>query len=278
MKKTFALLLTVVLALSLFGCQSSTPQDDVVVGDDKTIVVSTTLDPHSKVLEFAKPLLEEKGYTLEIIVIDDYYVHNKALSDGDTDANYFQHVPFFNSEVENNGYDIAIVANIHVEPFGFYSQSITSVDEIPDNAVIIVSNSVSDHGRILAILAEAELITLRDGVTTLSATIDDIIDNPKNFRFKEVQPELLTVAYEENEGDLVAINGNYAIQAGLNPIKDAIILEKGGAENPYVNVITVRKGDENSEKIQALIEVLKSDEVKQFILDTYNDGSVIPAE
>jgi ABC-type metal ion transport system, periplasmic component/surface antigen len=274
MKKTFALLLVVALVFGLFGCQSSTPSGN----DDKTIVVSATLDPHSKVLEFAKPLLEEKGYKLEIKVIDDYYVHNKALNDNEVDANYFQHVPFFNDEVAANGYDIVNVAGIHVEPFGFYSKTVTSIDGIKDGATIVVSNSVSDHGRILAILAEAGLITLADGVTALSATTADIVSNPKNLKFVEIKPDMLSIAYANNEGDLVAINGNFAIQAGLNPTKDAVILEKGGADNPYVNIVACKKGNENSDKIKALVEVLKSDVVKQFILDTYNDGSVIPAE
>jgi ABC-type metal ion transport system, periplasmic component/surface antigen len=276
MKKTFVLLLAVVLVFGLFGCQSSEKKEEDT--GDKTIVVSATLDPHSKILEYAKPILAEKGYTLEIKVIDDYYVHNKALDDGEVDANYFQHVPFFNDEVAANGYDIVIVANIHVEPFGFYSKTVSSVDEIKDGAVIVISNSVSDHGRILAILEEAGLVTLTEGVTALTATTADIVDNPKNLTFKEVKPELLSIAYEQNEGDLVAINGNYAIQAGLNPTVDAVILEKGGADNPYVNVVAVKNGNENNEKIQALIDVLKSDEIKQFILDTYSDGSVIPAE
>ena len=274
MKKTFALLLVVALVFGLFGCQSPTATG----GEDKKIVVSATLDPHSKVLEFAKPLLEEKGYTLEIKVIDDYYVHNKALNDGEVDANYFQHVPFFNDEVAANGYDIANVAGIHVEPFGFYSKTVTSVTEIKDGATIVVSNSVSDHGRILAILADAGLITLAEGATALSATTADIVSNPKNLKFKEIKPDLLSIAYANNEGDLVAINGNFAIQAGLNPTKDAVILEKGGADNPYVNIVATKAGNENSDKIKALIEVLKSDAVKQFILDTYSDGSVIPAE
>ena len=273
MKKTFVLLVVIALVFSLFGCSNKPTESD-----DKTIIVSATLDPHAKILEFAKGILAEQGYTLEIEVIDDYYVHNKVLDDGETDANYFQHVPFFNDEVASNGYAIVNVAGIHIEPFGFYSKSISSIEEITDGATVIISNSVSDHGRILAILADAGVITLKDGVTALNATKADIVSNPKNLVFEEVKPELLAAMYEENQGQLVAINGNYAIQTGLNPTTDAVILESAGQDNPYVNIVACQKGQENSDKIKALVDVLTSEEVRQFILDTYSNGAVIPAE
>jgi len=273
MKKTFVLLVVIALVFSLFGCSNKPTESD-----DKTIIVSATLDPHAKILEFAKGILAEQGYTLEIEVIDDYYVHNKVLDDGETDANYFQHVPFFNDEVASNGYAIVNVAGIHIEPFGFYSKSISSIEEITDGATVIISNSVSDHGRILAILADAGVITLKDGVTVLNATKADIVSNPKNLVFEEVKPELLAAMYEENQGQLVAINGNYAIQTGLNPTTDAVILESAGQDNPYVNIVACQKGQENSDKIKALVDVLTSEEVRQFILDTYSNGAVIPAE
>ncbi|MEG0563091.1 MetQ/NlpA family ABC transporter substrate-binding protein, partial [Anaerorhabdus sp.] len=209
---------------------------------------------------------------------DDYYIFNKALNDGEVDANYFQHVPFFDGEVEANGYKIVNAAGIHIEPFGFYSKTIKTIEEIQDGATIIISNSVADHGRILSILAKAGVITLADGVDAQTATVEDITENTKNLKFQEVKPELLTTVFEQGEGDLVAINGNYAIQAGLNPTKDAVILEQADATNPYVNIVAVQEGRENDPAIKTLIEVLKSDEVKQFILDTYSDGSVIPAE
>ncbi|MDD6467103.1 MAG: MetQ/NlpA family ABC transporter substrate-binding protein [Erysipelotrichaceae bacterium] len=274
MKKLVVVLLSLVLVFGLFGCSN----DKTGTNDDKVIKVTATLDPHSKILEFAKGILADKGYDLQITVIDDYYVHNKALNSGEVDANYFQHLPFFEGEVAANGYDLLNVAGIHIEPFGFYSKTVTSLDELKDGAKVIISNSVADHGRILTILAKAGVITLADDVDALSATIEDIIDNPKHLEFVEIKPEILTVAYEQNQGDLVAINGNYAIQAGLNPTKDAVLLEQADATNPYVNIVACKKGNENSDKIQALVEVLKSDEVKQFILDTYSDGSVIPAE
>lgn len=274
MKKLVKLLLAGLLTLGLGACGNGGNTD----ADDKTIHVVATLDPHSKVLEFAKDILAEDGWDLKITVVDDYYIPNKSVDSGDADANYFQHVPFYEGEVEANGYKLANAAGIHIEPFGFYSQTVASLDELKDGAKVVISNSVADHGRILSILAKANVITLKDGVDALNATTADIVDNPKNLEFVEVKPELLVLSYENKEGDLVAINGNYAIQGGLNPTEDAVLLEQADATNPYVNIVACREGEENSDKIKALVEVLKSEEVRNFITTTYADGSVIPAE
>ena len=275
MKKLIALALTLACVLTLGAC-SSKPADE---GDDTTLTVSCTLSPHCQILEFTKDIFEKDyGLTLEIIELDDYYIFNKALDAGEVDANYFQHVPFFDGEVEANGYKISNVAGIHIEPFGFYSKTIDSVDAIPDGAEIILSNSIADHGRILAILEKAGLITLKEGIDELNATVEDIAANPKNLTFTEVKPELLTTVFENGEGDLVAINGNYAISAGLNPVKDTVILEQADETNPYVNIVACQSGRENDAEIKALVEVLKSDAVKQYITETWSDGSVIPAE
>lgn len=274
MKKIFSVLVVCLAVIGLVGCGSK----EEAKKDDDTLVVSATADPHAKILEEAAPILEkEYGIKLEIEVLDDYYIFNKALDEGEVDANYFQHIPFFEEDVEKNGYDLVNAGGIHLEPFGFYSKTITSVDDIPDGAKIVISNSVADHGRILAILAESGLITLKDDVDTINATLEDIESNPKNLTFTEVKPELLTTSFENGEGDLVAINGNYAIQAGLNPTKDTVILEQADQDNPYVNIVAVKKGNENDKKIKALIEVLQSDTIKDFIEKTYSDGSVIPA-
>ena len=274
MKKLVKLLLAGLLTLGLGACGNGGSTD----ADDKTIHVVATLDPHSKVLEFAKDILAKDGWDLKITVVDDYYIPNKSVDGGDADANYFQHVPFFKGEVEANGYKLANAAGIHIEPFGFYSQTISTLDELKDGAKVVISNSVADHGRILSILAKANVITLKDGVDALNATTADIVNNPKNLEFVEVKPELLVLSYQNKEGDLVAINGNYAIQGGLNPTEDAVLLEQADATNPYVNIVACREGEENSDKIKALVEVLKSEEVRNFITTTYADGSVIPAE
>ena len=273
-------LLVVLFALLLLaGCGASNQGTDEPAADEKEVItVACTAEPHATILEQAAPILAEKGYELKIEIWDDYYIFNSALENGDVDANYFQHIPFFNNEVTEKGYDIANAGGVHIEPFGFYSKRYTSVDEIQDGDTVVISNSVSDHGRILAILDDAGLITLNDGVDAMSATLDDIADNPKNLVFQEVKPELLTNSYEYDEGALVAINGNYAIAYGLNPTKDAVILESAGQDNPYVNIVACRTADLGSEKINVLVEVLQSDAIRQFITDKYSDGSVIPAE
>lgn len=272
MKKLLTCLLVLLLVVGVSGCSKKEARGD------KELKVSVTLNPHAKILEEVKPLLKEKyDIDLEIDVLDDYYIFNKALDAGEVDANYFQHVPFFDGEVEKNNYDIVNVAGIHIEPFGFYSKTIENVNDLKDGATIIISNSVADHGRILAILEDAGLIKINSEVDVLSAEVKDIVENSKNLKFKEVKPEFLATSYDNNEGDLVAINGNYALQAGLNPVKDAVVLEDTSINNPYVNIVAAKKGHENDEKIKALIEVLKSDEIKQFIEEEYK-GSVIVVE
>lgn len=273
MKKLLKIALALLLAVGIVGCGSNSGS-----ANEKTLTVSATLDPHAKILEQVKPILKEKyDIDLTVKVLDDYYIFNKALNSGEVDANYFQHRPFFEGDVEKNGYKIVEAGAIHIEPFGFYSQTIKSKDDIKDGAEVIISNSVADHGRILAILADAKLITIKDGVEVLDATVKDIASNPKNLKFTEIKPELLATSFKNGEGDLVAINGNYALQAELNPTKDAVIIESVSLENPYVNIVACQKGHENDEKIKALVEVLKSDEIKKFIEKTYK-GSVIVAE
>lgn len=270
MKKLFIGICALFLAIGLTGCGGGN-----TASDEKTLTVSATLDPHSKILEEAKPILKEKyDIDLEIKVLDDYYIFNKALDAGEVDANYFQHRPFFEGELSEHGYKIVEEAGIHLEPFGFYSQTIKDIKDIPENGEVIISNSVADHGRILGILEDAGVIKLSDDVERLEATTEDIVSNPKNLSFEEIKPELLATAYQNNQGDLVAINGNYALQAGLNPTEDALIIETVDADNPYVNIVAVQEGHENDEKIKALIEVLKSDEIKQFVEDEYK-GAVV---
>ena len=274
MNKFSKLLLAGALALGLAACSSNSNGND---DSTETLKVICTANPHAEVLEQAKPILLEKyNIDLKITVSDDYYIQNKVIDNGEQDANYFQHVIFFNNEKEAHGYKIANAGNIHLEPFGFYSKSIKDVSELKEGATVIISDSVSDNGRILSILESAGLVTIKDGVEKSKATIADIDENKLNLVFKEVKPEILTTAYNQNEGDLVAINGNYAIQAGLNPVKDAVILEST-ENNPYVNIVACQEGHENDPKIKALVEVLKSEEIKSFIEQKYQ-GSVIVAE
>ncbi|MFR7589949.1 MAG: MetQ/NlpA family ABC transporter substrate-binding protein [Longibaculum sp.] len=271
MKKILKIALALLLVSGIAGCGSQKE----TANDQKKLVVSATLDPHAQILEQAKPILKDKyGIELEVKVLDDYYIFNKALNAGEVDANYFQHRPFFDGEVAKNKYDIVEAAAIHLEPFGFYSKTIQDKKDIPNGAEVVISNSVADHGRILGILEDAGLIQLKEGVNRLDATVKDIASNPKNLKFVEIKPELLATSFQNGEGDLVAINGNYALQAKLNPLKDAVVIESVKADNPYVNIVAVQKGHENDEKIKALVEVLKSNEIKQYIEKTYQ-GSVV---
>ena len=163
---------------------------------------------------------------------------------------------------------------IHIEPIGVYSKDYKSLDELPEGATIIMSNSVADHGRMLSLLQTEGLITLDSNVDASVATVEDIIENPKNLTFKtDIEPGMLVTVYEQNEGDAVLINTNYALDGGLNPMTDSIAME--GSESPYVNIIAVNSGDENRDDIKTLVEVLRSKEIQDFIVETYA-GAVVP--
>lgn len=277
------LLATVLGATMIFAsaCGGGSNQGGSSGGSDneknEVIKVGASPVPHAEILEEAKPLLEKKGYKLEIEEFTDYVLPNKALAEKDIDANYFQHIPYLEAQKQEHGYDFVNAGGIHIEPIGVYSKKYKSLEELPDGATIIMSNSVADHGRMLSMLEEKGLIKLKDGVDKTKATVDDIAENKKNLKFKtDIEAPMLTKAYENNEGDAVLINGNFALDAGLDPSKDAIALESP-KNNPYVNVIAVRSEDKDSEKIKALVEVLQSDEIKEFIQTNYQ-GSVIPAE
>ncbi|MCR6112012.1 MetQ/NlpA family ABC transporter substrate-binding protein [Bacillus sp. A301a_S52] len=243
--------------------------------EEGPIVVGASNIPHAEILEFAEDLLEEEGVELEIVTFNDYILPNQALDEGELDANYFQHVPYLESQIEEHGYDFVNVGGIHIEPIGLYSQDYDSVEALPEGAEIIMSDSVADHGRILSMLENEGLITLAEGAG-INATIDDIEENPNNFEFlANVEAALLPTAYENGEGDAILINSNYALDAGLNPLEDAILTETADEDNPYANVIAVNSGDEGDERILKLVEVLRSEEVSDFILETY-DNAVVP--
>ncbi len=242
--------------------------------EKKELVVGATNEPHAVILEEAKPLLEKEGIELEIVTFSSYGMINPALADESLDANYFQHIPYLEAQIEEFGYDFVNAGGIHIEPMGIYSQKYSSLDELPDGATIIISNSVPDHGRILSLFESHGLIKLKDGIDKTTATLDDIVENPKNLQFEyNYAPELLPQIYLNGEGDAVVINSNYAIDAGINPLEDSIAIE--GSDSPYVNVIAVRAGDEDREEIKKLVEVLRSEEIQQFILEEWG-GAVVP--
>lgn len=279
MKKFLSLFLSLAVALVLAACGTANEDESKAGEGDEAaetteLVVGASNVPHAEILEEAKALLEEKGIELKIETFQDYILPNQALESGDLDANYFQHIPYLESQMAEHGYDFANAGGIHIEPMGVYSKKYKSLDELPEGAHIIMSSSVADHGRILTMLEKEGLITLKEGVNNVEATVEDIAENPKNLHFDtEYEASLLPQIYNNNEGDAVLINSNYAIDAGLNPIEDSIAIED--KESPYVNVIAVRKEDENSEAIKALVEVLHSKEIQDFILEKYK-GAVVP--
>ncbi|WP_379970398.1 methionine ABC transporter substrate-binding lipoprotein MetQ [Ectobacillus sp. sgz5001026] len=265
MKKTVFAVFIAVLVLALSACSGKS---------ETTLVIGAANVPHAEILEQAKPILEKKGIKLEIKKFQDYVLPNQALADKSIEANYFQHIPYLEKEMKDKGYNFAVAGKIHIEPIGFYSQKYKDLKDLPNNAKIIMSNSVTDHGRGLALLQKAGLIKLKDGVDPVKATVKDIAENPKNITFKtDIEPGLLPQIYKNNEGDAIMINSNYALDAGLNPVKDAMALE--GQDSPYANVIAVRKGDENKPEIKELVNVLHSKEIQDFIKTKYK-GAVVP--
>ncbi|WP_046175639.1 MetQ/NlpA family ABC transporter substrate-binding protein [Domibacillus indicus] len=281
MKKWLLGFLTAAIVLVLAACGGGEEASDTGADsdsgsskEDKTIVVGASNTPHAVILEEAKPLLEEKGYDLQIETFQDYVLPNTALEEGDLDANYFQHLPYLELQEKEQGYDFESAGAIHIEPMAVYSKEYKSLDELPDGATIILSNSVAEHGRILMILEKEGLITIKEGVEKTQATLDDIGENPKNIKFDyDYEPALLPQIYNNGEGDAVVINSNYAIDAGISPTEDSIAIES--TDSPYANLIVTRAGDEDSEKIKALVDVLKSQEVQDFITNEW-DGAVVP--
>ena len=271
MKKLIAAALTGALVLGTVGTSVVFAADD-----DKTITVAASETPHSEILEAAKPILEEEGYDLEVTVFDDYVQPNEVVESGDFDANYFQHIPYLNSFNEEKGTHLVNAGGIHYEPFGIYPGTKSSLDDIADGDTIAVPNDTTNEARDLLLLQDNGIIKLKDGAG-LEATVNDIEENPYNVEIVELAAE--QVARVAEETSYIVLNGNYALQAGYSVSKDALAYETSDSEaaKTYVNVIAVKEGNENSDKIKALVDVLKSDEIKDFINEKY-DGAVIPFE
>lgn len=277
MKKWLAGTFVATSVFTLAACGADNSAGDIAEveeGEPVELIVGASNVPHAEILEQAQPLLEEQGVDLVIEPYQDYILPNQDLEAGEIHANYFQHIPYLESQNAEHGYDFVNAGGIHIEPIGIYSQKYSSLDELPDGAEIIMSNSVADHGRILTMLEAEGLITLDPEVDKTVAEVSDIQDNPKNLEFvADIEASLLVQLYENDEGDAVLINSNYAIDAGINPIEDSIALEN--EESPYVNVIAVNSGDENNEAIQKLVEVLTSQEIQDFIIEEWG-GAVVP--
>ncbi len=269
MKKLTAAIITGALALNVLGVTA-------FAEEDTTITVAASATPHAEILEQAVPLMEEKGYTLEVTIFDDYIMPNEVVESGEFDANYFQHIPYLDSFNEERGTHLVNAGGIHYEPFGIYPGTKASLDEIEEGDTIAVPNDTTNEARALLLLQDNGIITLKDGVG-LEATVNDITENPYNVEIVELAAE--QVARVAQETAFIVLNGNYALQAGYSVASDAIAYETSDSEaaQTYVNVIAVKEGNENLDSIKTLVEVLKSDEIKDFINTTY-DGAVIPFE
>ena len=244
--------------------------------DDKTITVAASATPHAEILEEAKPLLEKEGYDLEVTVFDDYVRPNEVVESGEFDANYFQHIPYLEQFNEEKGTHLVNAGGIHYEPFGIYPGTKDSLDDLADGDSIAVPNDTTNEARALLLLQDNGLITLKDGAG-LNATVKDIEENPHNVEIVEL--EAAQVARVTGETAYVVLNGNYALEAGFSVAKDALAYEQADSEaaKTYVNIIAVKEGNEDNEAVKALVDVLKSDEIKDYINETY-DGAVVPFE
>ena len=238
---------------------------------NEKLVVAATPIPHAEILELVKPTLAKEGVDLEIKVFTDYVQPNVQVAEKRLDANYFQTLPYLENFNKGKGTNLVTVVGVHVEPFGGYSKKIKNISELKDGATVAIPNEGSNSGRALLLLQKNGLITLKDPTNAL-ATPKDIASNPKNLKFKELESALLPRVLDQVDLDL--INTNYALEAGLNPAKDALIIED--AKSPYVNFLVARPDNKDSDAIQKLAKALTSPEVKAFIEKKYN-GAVVPA-
>lgn len=265
---TSILLIIAILGLVLEG-KDSTKQNE-------TILVGVSPSPHGQILEHAKKMMKKEGYNLKIKVINDYTTPNRLLNEGELDANFFQHTPYLNIEKKSKKYKISSIGNVHLEPMAVYSNKYSSLKDLPEGAEIYVSNNPAEEGRFLSFFTKAGLIELKSGVDPITATFKDIKVNKKNFKFNNKQSaEFLPKSFKNDEGDATIINSNFAIDNKLNPVKDSIAVE--GKDSPYANLIAVREEDKNSKKLKALIKVLQSKEMQDYINKKY-DGAVIAAK
>ena len=280
MKKLFGIVLTAALAFGAVGCGGTTTTTDETgdtttntSAESVTIKVGANPTPQAEILKAAQPALAEQGITLEIVEFNDYVTPNTAVEDGSLDANYFQHITYMNAFNESDGTHLVSVGTVHYEPFGLYAGKTDSIDALPDGAQIAVPNDTTNEARALLLLQQEGLITLNEDAG-INATKADIVENPKNLEIVELEANQLPVRLQDV--DMAVINGNYAIDAGLS-VSDALAIEAsdGEAATAYANVLTVKEGREDDPAIQALYAALCSDEVKDYMEETYG-GAVVP--
>ena len=268
MKKILVILLSLFTVFGLAGCKDSSKSSQGNV-EKKEIVVGATPVPHKEILDKVIPILEKEGYKLKIIEFTDYVTPNTALQEGELDANFFQHVPYLKKLNEEKKLNLDYTVKVHIEPMGLYSKKVKSVKEIKNGAVIAIPNDATNGARALRVLEAAGIIKLKSGELISKL---DIIENPKQIKIQELDAPQLPRVLDEVDG--AVINTNFAIEAKLNPIKDAIAIE--GKDSPYANILAVRKQDKDKAYIKALSEALNSEEIKKFIEEKYN-GNIVPA-
>ena len=264
MKKILSLVLAFALAFTALAFASCGETDD------KTIRVGASPSPHAEILAVAKDVLADQGYTLEIVEFNDYIIPNTSVESGELDANYFQHIPYLNSFNEENGTHLVSVLNVHYEPLGIYAGKTSPLAELQDGATIAIPNDTTNEARALLLLEANGLITLREGAG-LNATVLDIESNPHNYDIQELVAEQVPLALPDV--DIAVINGNYAL---TNELGEALVYESADSDaaETYINVLVVKEGNENLDKIQALVEALSSDEVREYIVDTFGEAVV----
>ena len=270
MKKNLLAMLGLAATLLMTGCGG-----DNGGGSDKpnaTIKIGATPVPHEEILEQIKPDLQAEGVTLEIVEFNDYVQPNIALNDKELDANFFQHEPYLVDFMkEHSEVKLKNAGGVHVEPMGIYSKKITKLEDLQDGAIVSIPNDPTNGGRALLLLEKANLLKLKDGVKE-TATVQDIAENTKNLQIQEVEAAQLPRTLEDV--DISIINTNFAMNAELNPMKDALFMED--KTSPYVNIVAVREGDENRAEIKTLLKALQSEKVKKFIEEKYK-GAIVPA-
>ncbi len=262
-------------ALTSCGSQQEASDASADTAEKTTIVIAATPTPHAEILnDVVAPALAEQGYELEVLIEDDYSLPNKQVAEGEADANYFQHKPFLDSEIEQFGYELDALVSVHYEPLGVYPGTKSDLAELADGDKIAIPNDTTNEARALLLLEQEGLITL-DPEAGLTATPRDIVDNPHNIDFVETDAELITHILEDVAYGV--INGNYALNAGLNPYEDALAVEAadGEAGSTYANFVAIRSADADAEWVKALEESITSDEVRDYINETYN-GAVLP--
>ena len=265
-KKLITIALVLISATALFASGSK----EVSQAENNVIKIGATPEPHAAMLNLVKEDLASQGYDLEVIEFTDYVTPNEALESGELDANFFQHLPYLETFNKEHGSHLVSAGGIHIEPLALYSNVASSLDEIKDGATIAIPNDPTNEGRAFLLLQSAGLLTLKDGVG-LEATPFDIKDNPKNLDFQEIEAASLPRVLDDV--DAAVINGNYAIPAGLIAIRDGLFVE--GADSPYVNVVAVKEGNENSAKIKALVDALHSQKIVDWVAERYPNGEVV---